>query len=252
MEIKLRDKWVLVTGASSGIGRTIAQLFAQEKAHIIVTARRKDRLETLLKELDESGASSSHAIAADITSDQDIRNLSSQINRHTDGIDILINAAGGARPTELDASESFWEEAMVLNFHAARRLTSALLPHMRQQKWGRIINLSGSMEPRSLNASSAAKGAMHLWAKGLSATIASEGITVNCVVPGRIKSEQILEVLYPTQESRQNFIKDNIPIGYFGEPEDLGHLVLFLASPLARYITGAVIPVDGGMHYFAH
>jgi len=167
-------------------------------------------------------------------------------------VDILVNCAGGSRPLPVDAGDDAWDEAMALNFTAVRRLTDAVLPGMRARGWGRIVNISGSMEPRSLNAASAAKAAVHIWAKGVSCDVAREGVTVNTIAPGRINSEQILARLYPTDEARQAFIEANIPIGHFGEPEDLGNLAAFLCSPLAAYITGAVIPVDGGMHYFAH
>jgi 3-oxoacyl-[acyl-carrier protein] reductase len=167
-------------------------------------------------------------------------------------IDILVNSAGGSRPLTDGGTEAIWREAFALNFDAARRLTAAVLPAMRARSWGRIVNISGSMEPRSLNAATAAKAALHLWAKGLSCDVAADGVTVNCIPPGRINSEQTLEKLHPTEDERRSFIARNIPAGYFGEPEDIGNLVAFLASPLARYITGAVLPVDGGMHSFAH
>jgi 3-oxoacyl-[acyl-carrier protein] reductase len=132
-----------------------------------------------------------------------------------------------------------------------RRLTNQFIPTMRGQRWGRIINITGANEPPGINIASVAKAALHNWAKGLSRELAADGITVNCLPPGRINSEQILERLHPTEENRQAFIAANIPIGFFGEPEDMAHLIAFLASPLARYITGEVIHVDGGMHRFA-
>jgi 3-oxoacyl-[acyl-carrier protein] reductase len=96
-----------------------------------------------------------------------------------------------------------------------------------------------------------AKACWHSWARALLRELPRDGITVNCIPPGRINSEQILERLHPTAANRKAFIDANIPIGYFGEPEDLAYLIAFLASPLARYITGEVIHVDGGMHRFA-
>lgn len=252
MDLKLKGHTALVTGASSGIGAGIARILANEGVRLVISATSEERLGAVAEEIVAAGHEKPVQLTADITDAQAVRELAEQARSARGGIDILVNAAGSSRPTDTQADDAFWEEALELNFSSARRLTQALLPDMRQRKWGRVINISGTMEPRSLNAASAAKAALHVWAKGLSCDVAAEGVTVNCVAPGRINSAQILNRLHPTEESRQDFIARNIPAGTFGEPEDMGYMTAFLASPLAWYITGAVIPVDGGMHYFAH
>jgi 3-oxoacyl-[acyl-carrier protein] reductase len=238
MDYELKGRTCLVTGASAGIGAGIVRLFAEQGAKVVAVARRVDRIERL------PGVT---AVAADLTRAADLDRVAA-----LGPVEILVNCAGGSRPTTPESGEDVWDEAFALNFTAVRKLTTALLPAMRQAGWGRIVDISGSMEPRGLNAAIAAKAALHLWAKGLSCDIARDGVTLNTIQPGRIDSEQIREKLHPTEQSRAAFIERNIPIGHFGEPSDIAHLVAFLASPAARYITGAVIPVDGGMHYFAH
>ncbi len=189
-------------------------------------------------------------IVADVTEPEALARLAAQaLCRGT--VDILINAVGAFHPTTLNDSDRSWDDAFALNFTPARRLTQALLPAMQAQGWGRIISISGSMEPRSLSAASATKGALHLWAKGLAGDVAAQGITVNTLQPGASTVNRSASAYTRCDEARQ-FIAQHIPIGYFGEPEDMAYLAAFLCSPLARYITGAVIPVDGGMHYFAH
>ena len=252
MDLNLKGRTALVSGASAGIGAGVARVLAQEGVRIAITARRRDLLEHLSAGIAVAGSSAPVIVTGDVTDAQDTQRIVAEATAALGSIDILVNCAGGSRPTSQAAPDADWNEAFALNFTAARRLTQAVLPSMQTWQWGRIISISGSMEPRVLNAASAAKAALHLWAKGLSCDVATDGITVNTIQPGRINSEQILDKLHPTEESRRAFIARNIPIGYFGEPEDIGHLVAFLASPLARYITGAVIPVDGGMHFFAH
>jgi len=251
MDLALANRTCLVTGASSGIGVGIARIMAQEGVQLAITARRADRLAQVADRIAATDLARPFIAVADLATPEGPAEVARQVVTALGPVDILINNAGGSRPFRLDASEGEWEESFLVNFTATRRLTSALLPPMRERRWGRIINTGGSMEPRAMNGAVAAKAALHLWAKGLSCDLAKEGITVKTVVPGRINSEQILNRLLPTEDAREEFIKHHIPIGYLGEPEDIAQLVAFLASPLASYITGAVIPVDGGMHFFA-
>lgn len=252
MDLKLAGRTGLVTGASSGIGAGVARVLAAEGVKLVITGRRAEQLEALAASIHTQGGERPVVVAGDITRPDDVARIATEASERLGGIDILVNAAGGSRPLQAAVAEAVWEEAFLLNFVAARRLAEALLPSMQARRWGRIVNISGSMEPRSSNAATPAKAALHLWSKGLSCDVAKDGITVNCIPPGRINSEQTLTRLHADPAARQEFIDRNIPVGFFGEPEDIGHLVAFLASPLARYITGAVLPVDGGMHHFAH
>ncbi|HUF80260.1 MAG TPA: SDR family oxidoreductase, partial [Burkholderiales bacterium] len=165
-------------------------------------------------------------------------------------IDILVNSAGGSQPAiPVDAPEAAWEAAMTLNFTRVRQLTHAVLPGMIERKWGRVINISGKSEPERLIAATPAKAAIHAWAKGLSREVGRHGITVNSIPPGRIMSEQIRRKYSEDFRAKQS--SEEIPVGRYGEPEELAALAVFLASPLAGYITGAVLPVDGGLRRYA-
>lgn len=254
MDLKLSGKVALVTGASAGIGVGIARVLAREGVTLAITARRRDRLDALAAELASdlaaAGAPMPTVIEADLTADDGPALIRRKVLEAHGRLDILINNAGSSRTVPVDAPDSAWDEAMMLKFIMGRRLTTAFLPELRANGWGRIVHVTGILEPTTTNAGLAGCAATHAWAKGMSRDLAPEGVTVNCVPPGRIKSEQIMNRLHPTEESRQAFIDAHIPAGRFGEPEEFGNLVAFLCSPLADYITGCVIPVDGGMHRF--
>ena len=243
MELGLRGKTALVTGASMGIGRAIAVALAKEGVRLAVVARRRELLEKLA---DETGPLV--ILQQDMLAEDAAEKVAAGALAGLGSVEILINNAGGSRRFTLEATEAQWNEAITLNFTRHRQLTHRLLPQMIGRKWGRIINVTGKSEPEGINGAFCAKAAMHSWAKGLSREVGKHGITVNSIPPGRIISEQILRNYPP--EVRQRESEHDIPVGEYGQPEDLAHLACFLASPLARYITGTVIPVDGGLRRY--
>jgi len=244
MDLQLAGRTALVTGASMGIGRGIAAALCREGVKLAVVARRRELLERLQDELKAALV----IIEIDFLENDSPEKISDAALRGLGSVEILVNNAGGSRRFTLESTEAQWDEAMTLNFTRHRQLTQRLLPQMITRKWGRIINITGKSEPEGINGAFSAKAALHSWAKGLSREVGKHGITVNSIPPGRIISEQILRNYSP--EFRKKESEEDIPVGEYGRPEDIASLVCYLASPLARYITGAVIPVDGGLRRY--
>ena len=192
-------------------------------------------------------APAAHVVIGDVATIDGARAITDGASAALGGrVDILINNVGSSRPLKGEETEAFWAEAFDLNFASSRRVTGRIVPGMKAAGFGRIVNITGALYGKAINGAAPSKAALLSWSRALGFELAPHGITVNCVAPGRINSVQILQRLHPTGESRAAFIRDNIPIGRFGEPTELGNLVAFLASPLASYISGANIPVDGG------
>jgi 3-oxoacyl-[acyl-carrier protein] reductase len=248
VELELAGRTALVTGASSGIGRAAAAGLAREGVRLAVTARRGDLLRGLAKEIIDGGGCAPAVIECDLLRDNAPAFIADRAAGALGTVQILVNNAGGSRRFGLDTGDDEWDEALTLNFTRHRQLTTRLLPAMIEGGWGRIINITGKSEPEGINGAFAAKAAMHSWAKGLSREVGRNGITVNSVPPGRIMSEQIERNYPPEYRARQS--SQEIPVGEYGQPDDIARLVCFLASPLARYITGTVIPVDGGLRRY--
>jgi 3-oxoacyl-[acyl-carrier protein] reductase len=248
MDLDIAGRRALVTGASSGIGHGIARALGREGVRLAVAARRGDRLRELAREIEADGGPAPVVVECDFLRDDAAEHIARTTLDALGAVEILVNNAGGSRPFSLDTDEESWDEALTLNFTRHRQITDRLLPGMRQVRWGRIINITGKSEPEGINGAFCAKAALHSWAKGLSREVGPLGITVNSIPPGRIMTEQIRRNYSPEYRDWQS--QHEIPVGEYGQPEDIAHLVCFLASPLARYITGTVIPVDGGLRRY--
>ena len=244
MDLGITGKCALVTGASMGIGRAVALALAKEGVKLAVMARRRN----LLEELQREAGVPMTIIEQDFLADDAATNIAAAALKGLGRVEILVNNAGGSRRFTLESTNDQWEEALTLNFRRHRQLTHLLLDPMIERKWGRIINVTGKSEPEGLNGAFAAKAAVHSWAKGLSREVGRHGITVNSIPPGRIDSEQIRRNYSPERRAKEE--REDIPLGEYGKPEDVANLICFLASPRARYITGTVIPVDGGMRRY--
>ena len=250
MDLQLNTKTALVTGASQGIGRAIAKGLSAEGVRCCIVARRKNLLDELTAEIIAAGGPRPEQVVIDVVEQDAPARLAAAAEKALGHIDILINSAGGSKPAiGVDAPDSAWEESMTLNFVRVRQLTHAVLPGMMKRHWGRVINISGKSEPEALIAATPTKAAIHAWSKGLSREVGPHGVTVNCIPPGRIMSEQIRRKYSPEFRAEQS--RTEIPVGRYGEPEELAVLAVFLSSPLAGYITGTVMPVDGGLRKYA-
>jgi 3-oxoacyl-[acyl-carrier protein] reductase len=250
MDLQLKGRTALVTGASQGLGRAIAVGLAAEGVTVAAVARRINLLEELSAEIVAAGGEKPLLIQADLYPEDAAERIAGNALKAFAHVDILVNAAGGSRPLPVNAPKAQWMEGLTLNFFRLRELTEALIPGMQEHGYGRVINLTGTREPRNLNAAHAAKAAVHVWSKGLSKVVAANGVTVNCIQPGKLRSEQI-DKRWPTEEARREWAKKEVPMERMGEPHELADLAVFLASPRASYITGNIVAFDGGARFFA-
>jgi 3-oxoacyl-[acyl-carrier protein] reductase len=248
MDLGLAGKHCFVTGASAGIGRAAALALAAEGAVLSIAGRDEAALAKTLDMVVARGASVLGIVACDLSEPAGIETAAAALSKAEHPVEVLVNNAGGGRPYQLEAplDAGAWDEAFSLNFTAARCLAEAALPAMRRARWGRIVTITGSLALKRMNAATPAKAALASWSRALSIQVAADGITVNCIAPGRINTEQVLNRLFPTEEIRRREIELNVPAGRFGEPEEIAAVVAFLASAQASYVTGAMIPVDGG------
>src|SRR5262245_47038162 len=181
VDLQLKGKTGLVTGASAGIGRGIALALAREGVRLAVAARRGEFLKTLADEIAAAGGVRPVTIVEDLMQEGAPERIVAAALSGLGAVDILINNAGGSRPFKVDAGEALWEEALTLNFTRQRQLAHRLLDQMIARKWGRIVNITGKSEPEGSNGAFCAKAAVHSWAKGLSREGGRHGLAVTSI-----------------------------------------------------------------------
>ena len=245
-------KVVLVTGATSGIGAGTAKAFAAHGARVMLSGRDRARGEVVLAEIIALGGIA-ELIIGDLAEAKFCQSLVENTVARLGGLDILFNNAGivmhGKIETHTDAA---WQTLLNTNLSSVFYLSRAAIGHMKQQGGGAIINMSsecGLIGYENLAAYSATKGALVMFTKVLALDHARDNIRVNAVCPGDIDTPMMdagLAVKEVSSEEIRERLKQHIPIGRIGEPEDVAALVMFLASGAAAFVTGAIVPVDGG------
>ena len=242
--MRLANKTAIITGGGSGIGQASARVFHREGANVVLFGRRKHKLEETAQEL----GSRVLIVEGDMTRSKDLERLLQETRSAFQRIDILVNNAGIFKGAPLhEISDEQYDEIMNVNMRAVFLLTRRVLPVMMEQKGGSIIHISsilGIIAVPQVAAYNISKGAMNQLNRSIAVEYGSYGIRSNSICPGLIKTDMTTDLMND-KKLMQEWSKD-YPIGRFGKPEDVANACLFLASDESSFITGIVLPVDGG------
>ena len=257
MDLGLKDRVAIVAAASKGLGKAVALGLAKEGAKLAICARGKDALEATAEEIRQAAGTDVLAIPVDVTRPEEVKRLVDETVKRYGRIDILVTNAGGPPPTTfLDASPEDFEKGLTLNVMSTVLLSKEVVPHMLPRKWGRIVHMvsiAAMQQLPGLILSTTARPAVLGLSKCMANELSKDGILVNSVCPSYIETDRMKQIV--TDRSRKSGQSEdevrkafagNMPIGRIGQPEEFAALVVFLASERASFITGTVIPVDGG------
>lgn len=246
----LKGKVAVVSGASSGLGVQMATAFARQGAKLVILARRVERLEELAKKLNEEFGTEVLPIKCDVTNTEEINAAAAEAESKFGRVDILLNCAGSSKDKGvLEMADDEWDFTIATDQTSVFKMTRAFANIMKKNHYGRIINIAsmyglvGNTEIHTV-AYHASKGAVVNFTRAVAAELATEGITCNAICPGYFETELTKAVL--DTESFQQFAKTHVPMQRYGKPGELDAAAVFLASDESRYVTGAILPVDGG------
>jgi NAD(P)-dependent dehydrogenase (short-subunit alcohol dehydrogenase family) len=243
----LSGRAAVITGGSRGLGKAMARAFAQAGADLLLCSRHADELEAAAVEIRAATGVRVECMTADMTRREDVQWLADAALAALGKVDILVNNAGYNVPQPIDQiDDATWDRLVELNLTSCMALTRALVPGMKQRRWGRVIHISSIMALASTagrNAYSATKAALIGMAKASALDLGPFGITVNCIAPGPFATEMPMSILSLQQ---QEALAARTALGRWGRPEELAGPALLLASEAGSYITGSVLVVDGG------
>lgn len=246
----LKGRVAVVSGASSGLGQQMALALARQGATLAILARRMERLEEFKPKLLEAGAKEVLPIKCDVTSTKDIEEAAKTVEKKFKKVDILLNCAGSSKDKGvIDMTDEEWDFTIATDETSVFKMTRAFAAIMKKNKYGRIINIAsmyglvGNTEIPTV-AYHTSKGAVVNFTRAVAAELATSGITCNAICPGYFYTELTTAVL--DTDRFQNFAKTMVPMQRYGKPGELDAAIIFLASEEASYVTGVILPVDGG------